>query len=165
MICSAVSLMLCSRCRPIRCRVFLPPVTTNKTRQSRDSWMAPGKVMVEDGLENFPPLAGNALLRMPPLPQAGLTAPSDHYFEPQAPTEIQRTARRLPAIEDFPPQAQKEWNAHHGASGEAWQSRCRKPQETGLFWTFDRLRTKISGAEIIVSCEPIAHIEHGRSRC
>jgi len=112
---------------------FPPSGHNEKTRQSRDSWMAPGKVMVEDGLENFPPLAGNALLRMPPLPQAGLTAPSDHYFEPQAPTEIQRTGRRLPAIEDFPPQAQKEWNAHHGASGEAWHQDAENRRKQGFF--------------------------------
>jgi cell division protein FtsZ len=99
---------------------------------ARDSWIAPGNVMIEDGLENFPPLTGNALLRTPPLPPPGSASSQGHHFEPQAPTEFQRASRRLPAIEDFPPQAQKEWNAHHGVSG-------RGAEEQGKQGFFGRL--------------------------
>lgn len=99
---------------------------------ARDSWIAPGNVMIEDGLENFPPLTGNALLRTPPLPPPGSAPSQGHHFEPQAPTEFQRASRRLPAIEDFPPQAQKEWNAHHGVSG-------RSAEEQGKQGFFGRL--------------------------
>ena len=92
------------------------PARTNLARNSRDSWIAPGNVMIEDGLENFPPLTGSALLRTPPLPSTGAPNSNGHSFEPQAPAEFQRSSRRLPMIEEFPPQAQKEWNAHQGAS-------------------------------------------------
>jgi cell division protein FtsZ len=102
--------------------------------RNRDTWIAPGKVMVEDGLENFPPLAGNALMRTPPLPQGGTTPPATHAFEPQPPTEIQRTSRRLPAIEDFPPQAQREWNAHHGGySAGGWPQGSEERRKQGFF--------------------------------
>jgi cell division protein FtsZ len=60
---------------------------------------------------------------------AGAPGSENHSFEPQPPTEFQRTSRRLPAIEDFPPQAQKEWNAHHSASG----GRAEQQGKTGLF--------------------------------
>ena len=112
---------------------FSPSGHNEQSRPIRDSWMAPGKVVVEDGLENFPPLAGSALLRTPPLPQSGATPQSGQYFEPQAPAEIQRAARRLPAIEDFPPQAQKEWNAHHRAPGDAWQHGAEERRKQGFF--------------------------------
>jgi cell division protein FtsZ len=101
----------------------------SESQHSRDSWIAPGNVMVEDGLQNFPPLTGSALLRTPPLPLAGAPGSENHSFEPQPPTEFQRTSRRLPAIEDFPPQAQKQWNAHRGAS----DGRAEQQAKTGLF--------------------------------
>ena len=37
---------------------FSPSGHNEQSRPIRDSWMAPGKVVIEDGLENFPPLAG-----------------------------------------------------------------------------------------------------------
>jgi cell division protein FtsZ len=109
------------------------PSGYHEPSRNRDSWIAPGKVVVEDGLENFPPLAGNALARTPPLPPAGTTQSSSHHFEPQPPAEIQRTSRRLPAIEDFPPQAQREWNAHHGGPNVAWQQGAEETRKQGFF--------------------------------
>jgi cell division protein FtsZ len=106
-----------------------PSSGPSDSHQSRDSWIAPGNVMVEDGLENFPPLTGSALLRTPPLPLPGTPGAGNHSFEPQPPTEFQRTSRRLPAIEDFPPQAQKQWNAHRNAS----DGRAEQQGKTGLF--------------------------------
>ncbi|MBA2126566.1 cell division protein FtsZ [Hyphomicrobium methylovorum] len=104
--------------------------TENDSRGSgRDSWIAPGNVSIEDGLENFPPLTGNALLRTPPLPPGGLTTASGHHFEPQAPAEFQRGGRRLPQIEDFPPQAQKEWNARRSTDG----GRSEESRKSGFF--------------------------------
>jgi len=113
-----------------------PSVHNEPSRQNRDSWIAPGNVMIEDGLENFPPLSGNALLRTPPLP-AG--SPGQHYdsrFEPQAPAEIHRGSRRLPGIEEFPPQAQKEWNAHHGSSSRSGARDAEEPRKPGLLERF-----------------------------
>jgi cell division protein FtsZ len=123
---------------------FSPSGHNEQSRPSRDSWMAPGKVMVEDGLENFPPLAGSALLRTPPLPQAGATPSSGHYFEPQAPAEIQRTGRRLPAIEDFPPQAQREWNAHHRGPGDTWRQGAEERRKQGFFGRLTGFGRKLS---------------------
>jgi len=105
------------------------PEQVEQPRPQRDSWMAPGNVLVEDGLENFPPLAGNALLRTPPLPHEGPTSSQGPYFDPQPPAEIPRTSRRIPSIEEFPPQAQKEWNAHRGTYGE----RQEEPRKPGIF--------------------------------
>jgi cell division protein FtsZ len=109
----------------------------------RDSWIAPGNVMIEDGLENFPPLTGNALLRTPPLPSSGSSAPSGHSFEPQAPAEFQRTSRRLPAIEDFPPQAQKQWNAHHSVTG----GRAETSAKQGIFERLANLSRSVKPAQ------------------
>ncbi|CAA2136948.1 cell division protein FtsZ [Hyphomicrobium sp. ghe19] len=111
-------------------------VHSEPARQNRDSWIAPGNVMIEDGLENFPPLSGNALLRTPPLP-AG--SPAQHYdsrFEPQPPAEIHRGSRRLPAIEEFPPQAQKEWNAHHGSGSRSGARDAEESRKPGLLERF-----------------------------
>jgi cell division protein FtsZ len=121
---------------------FSPPVHNESARQSRDSWIAPGNVMIEDGLENFPPLSGNALLRTPPLPSEGAAQSHGPRFEPQAPAEIQRTSRRLPGIEDFPPQAQKEWNAHHGRSSRSGGRDAEEPRKPGLLERFAGLARK-----------------------
>jgi len=110
---------------------------------SRDSWIAPGNVMIEDGLENFPPLTGSALLRTPPLPLPGTPNSNGHSFEPQAPAEFQRSRRRLPMIEDFPPQAQKEWNAHQGASGR----HAEEQGKPGLFGRLANLSRSVKSAQ------------------
>jgi cell division protein FtsZ len=99
--------------------------------------------MIEDGLENFPPLTGSALLRTPPLPLHGAPNASGHAFEPQAPAEFQRASRRLPMIEDFPPQAQKEWNAHQGALG----GRAEQQGKPGLFGRLANLSRSVKSAQ------------------
>jgi cell division protein FtsZ len=113
-----------------------PSVHNESPRQNRDSWIAPGNVMIEDGLENFPPLSGNALLRTPPLPSGSPGQYYDSRFEPQAPAEIHRGSRRLPGIEEFPPQAQKEWNAHHGSGSRSGARDAEEPRKPGLLERF-----------------------------
>jgi len=120
----------------------IPPSTlVDHARQQRESWSAPGNVLIEDGLENFPPLSGQALLRTPPLP-AGQNLPSPQsQFEPAPPAEYQRTSRRLPSIEDFPPQAQKEWNARTDArapGAEKGQKEAAKSSFFGKWSSFSR---------------------------
>jgi cell division protein FtsZ len=112
---------------------FSTPIHSEAPRSGRDSWVAPGNVTIEDGLENFPPLSGNALLRTPPLPAETAVPTYDHRFEPQAPTEIQRTSRRVPGIEEFPPQAQKEWNARHLGGGHSGGRGAEEQRKPGLF--------------------------------
>jgi cell division protein FtsZ len=113
-------------------------------RASRDSWTAPGNVIVEDGLENFPPLSGAALLRTPPLPQTGTIPVGGAHFEPQPPAEIQRSSRRIPGIEDFPPHVQREWNAHHGNEDTASPRYAEEPKKQGFFGRFTGLGRKSS---------------------
>ena len=102
-------------------------------RQARENWSGPGNVVIEDGLENFPPLSGQALLRTPPLPGGQSQAHAQSQFEPQAPTVYQRTSRRIPSIEDFPPQAQKEWNAHRGGYEHPSARDEKEPAKPGIF--------------------------------
>jgi cell division protein FtsZ len=115
---------------------FSEPIHREPPRGNRDSWVAPGNVTVEDGLENFPALSGNALLRTPPLPPDGIAAPHDHRFEPQPPTEIQRGARRVPGIEAFPPQAQKEWNSRHGSGAQSTGRSAEEQRKPGILGRF-----------------------------
>jgi cell division protein FtsZ len=99
--------------------------------------------MIEDGLENFPPLTGSALLQTPPLPSSGAPNSTGHSFEPQAPAEFQRSSRRLPMIEDFPPQAQKEWNAHQGTLG----GHAEQQGKPGLFGRLASLSRSVKSAQ------------------
>ncbi|WP_409561967.1 cell division protein FtsZ [Hyphomicrobium sp. MC8b] len=115
---------------------FSEPIHREQPRGGRDSWVAPGNVMIEDGLENFPPLSGNALLRTPPLPADAPAQNYDHRFEPQAPTEIQRGARRVPGIEEFPPQAQKEWNARQNGAPRTHGRDAEEQRKPGLLGRF-----------------------------
>jgi cell division protein FtsZ len=112
---------------------FSPAIHNEASRPSRDPWVGPGNVIIEDGLENFPPLSGNALLRTPPLPHEPSAPGYGHRFEPQAPTEIQRASRRVPGIEDFPPQTQKEWNARHNGGASLNSRDAEEPRKPGLF--------------------------------
>ncbi|MET0407136.1 MAG: cell division protein FtsZ [Hyphomicrobium sp.] len=121
---------------------FSAPIHNEPPRASRDSWVGPGNVTIEDGLENFPPLAGNALLRTPPLPNESAAPSYDGRFEPQAPTEIQRASRRVPGIEEFPPQAQKEWSARHGNGSRANSRDVEESRKPGLFGRFAGLGRK-----------------------
>ncbi|MFT3733225.1 MAG: cell division protein FtsZ [Hyphomicrobium sp.] len=124
-------------------QVFSDPIQRGQApRAPRDTWVSPGNVTVEDGLENFPPLSGSALLRTPPLPADGAPAAYDHRFEPQAPAEIQRASRRVPGIEEFPPQAQKEWNARHGGGSRTSTRDAGEQRKPGLFGRFASLGRK-----------------------
>jgi len=103
-----------------------PPV------DSRDTWAAPGGVMIEDGLQNFPPLSGPALANTPPLPNSmTYTQTSGHTydFQPAPPAEFDRTARRMPTVDDFPPHAQKIYRSSHGSYDAEMQE---SPKKQGL---------------------------------
>lgn len=92
-----------------------PPAPTQQMPPSREPWPAPGGVSIEDGFTPFAQQSGRAPNAYTP-PPAG---PAESYpqasgFEPAAPSEIRRAPRRMPAIEDLPPPAQREWNARQG---------------------------------------------------
>ncbi len=140
--CSGDWLKLCNQRPPLPRRIFRPLSTVNLLVGVETPGLPPGNVMIEDGLENFPPLSGNALLRTPPLPPEGAVRSQDPRFEPQAPMEIQRTSRRVPGIEDFPPQAQKEWDAHHGRTSRPGNRDAEEPRKPGLLERFAGLSRK-----------------------
>ena len=115
---------------------FFESVHREAPRAGRDSWVAPGNVTIEDGLENFPPLSGNSLLRTPPLPIGGVAPPHDLQFAPQAPTEIRRVSRWVPEIEEFPSQMQKEWNARQSSGARSGGRDAEEQRKPGLFGRF-----------------------------
>lgn len=115
---------------------FSEPIHRETPRGGQDSWVGPGNVTIEDGLENFPPLSGNALLRTPPLPAESPAPIYDHRFEPQAPAEIQRGSRRVPGIEEFPPQTQKEWNARQPGGSRSHGRDAEEQRKPGLLGRF-----------------------------
>lgn len=95
------------------------------------SWTAPGNVMIEDGLSHFPQLTGSDLARTPMLPQQPAPVPPEAQtypgFQPMPPAELQRSARRMPVVDDFPPVGQRVWNA--GQRAEADAGRAAEPQK------------------------------------
>ena len=107
-------------------------------RTTRDSWIAPGNVMVEDGLENFPPLAGNALLRTPPLPNVG--------HDGRNATSLLRAAGAYGnsaygttssgASKIFLRKRRRNGTRITAGRARRPQGRCRRAQKTRLFWTF-----------------------------
>ncbi len=78
---------------------------------TRETWQAPGNVLIERGYQ--PPPTG-AMPPPPPPPQSGDQA----AFRPQAPSEVRRPpqARRIPDVEDFPVVGQRAYHAGSGAT-------------------------------------------------
>ncbi len=110
-----------------------PTVPRRSPGDSGESWAGPGGVMIEDGLQNFPPLSGNALANTPPLPTSmTYTQTSGHTydFQPAPPAEFDRSARRMPTVDDFPPHAQKIYRSSQSAYGDEMQE---NPKKQGFF--------------------------------
>ncbi len=84
----------------------------------RPAWTSAGNVRIEEG---FAPFQGNGLspqyVGRPQPETGGWAQPQAQPYEPpqgfaaSPPAEMPRNARRMPAVEDFPPVAQREWNA------------------------------------------------------
>lgn len=88
---------------------------------SRETWQAPGNVLIERGFQ--PPPAG--AMQPPPPPQQ--QPPADAAgFRPQAPNEIRRPpeSRRIPDVEDFPVVGQR---AYYAGSGQGGGSSAPRP--------------------------------------
>jgi cell division protein FtsZ len=101
---------------------------------NRDSWTAPGNVIIEEGLNNFPQLSGSALSQTPPLPHEQGYQPSNHSeFQPQPPVEMPRGARRMPTIDDMPPVAQREWHARQNEQAMAREAHTDEGRKQGFF--------------------------------
>jgi cell division protein FtsZ len=83
---------------------------------SRESWRAPGDVVIEEGFSHLTWLARSARSRAQEG-DAGNDAEED--FKPAPPTDLRRGGRRMPEVEDFPPLAQREYRAKSGYGADA----------------------------------------------
>ncbi len=78
---------------------------------SHQTWRADGDVVIEEGLSHLSQHAQSP----PPAPErADATDMNADNFNPARPTEFRRAQRRMPAVEDFPPVAQREYRAKVG---------------------------------------------------
>jgi len=93
-----------------------PPPTQSREpgrSGSRETWRTDGDVVIEEGLSHLSQHAQSP----PPAPErADATGMNADNFNPARPTEFRRGQRRMPAVEDFPPVAQREYRAKVGYS-------------------------------------------------
>lgn len=106
-----------------------------------EAW-ASGNVTIEEG---FTPFAHQAARQpnphAPPAISAGEVPQGSRGFEPAPPVDIRRHPRRMPAPEELPVPAQREWQARQ-ASGGTPAATSEEGRKKGLF---DRL-TGLGGA-------------------
>ncbi len=90
-----------------------PPMPSRDAGKSgsRQTWRTDGDVVIEEGLSHLSQHAPSP----PPAPErADATDMNADNFNPARPTEFRRAQRRMPAVEDFPPVAQREYRAKVG---------------------------------------------------
>ena len=80
---------------------------------SRETWRAPGNVVIEEGFSHlaWPPQGAKS-----PASEPG--SRSSESFVPAPPVDARRSGRRMPEVEDFPPVAQREYRAKAGYATE-----------------------------------------------
>ncbi len=96
-----------------------PPMNDlqEQIRHARETWSAPGNVMIEEGLAHFQPIAQAGLAR--PAAAHNTPPPPPAQFQPAPPADIPRSARRMPNVDDFPAVGQKEWHAKQKGMADA----------------------------------------------
>ena len=90
-----------------------PPMQSREPGRSgsRETWRTDGDVVIEEGLSHLSQYAQSP----PPAPErADAIGMNADNFNPARPTEFRRGQRRMPAVEDFPPVAQREYRAKVG---------------------------------------------------
>ena len=85
---------------------------------SRETWRAPGNVVIEEGFSQMSWAPQQAPRGTAPRRDMAMRPAQ---FIPAPPADVRRGARRMPDVEDFPPVAQREYRAKasqapHGAS-------------------------------------------------
>jgi cell division protein FtsZ len=109
-----------------------PPYTAP---HAREPWRGPGNVTIEAGLPH---------LRSNPMPRRtsdGATQQADgpFGFTPAPPVDMPRTQRRFPAVEDFPPVAQREYRAKSACGSDAAAPGYARNEPRRRFGFLDRL--------------------------
>ncbi len=136
------------------------------------TWTAPGNITIEDGLSHFPQLTGASLGQTPALPQQNHAAsqwgtPPDfgrghgygeqQGFQPAPPAEFQTSARRMPAVEDFPDVGQRDWHAKQSAAGTSQARATESARSRGFFGRISALGRRSQEAA------PVAPMARGAS--
>ncbi len=82
----------------------------------RETWRAPGDVVIEEGFSHLTWLAQSARDR---ARRSSAASEPAREFKPAPPVNVRRGARRMPEVEDFPPIVQHEYRAKVGYADEA----------------------------------------------
>ena len=88
-----------------------PPAVPASGAAPRESWRAPGNVVIEEGFSQmaWPQPAARVQSQEGDADGGGTDG-----FTPAPPADIRRSARRMPDVDDFPPLAQREYRAKVG---------------------------------------------------
>jgi len=108
-----------------------PPMPSRDAGKSgsRQTWRTDGDVVIEEGLSHLSQHAQSP----PPAPErADATDMNADNFNPARPTEFRRGQRRMPAVEDFPPVAQREYRAKVGYPPQDPSHAVEDPPRRGL---------------------------------
>jgi len=108
-----------------------PPMPSRDAGKSgsRQTWRTDGDVVIEEGLSHLSQHAPSP----PPAPErADATDMNADNFNPARPTEFRRGQRRMPAVEDFPPVAQREYRAKVGYPPQDTSHAVEDPPRRGL---------------------------------
>jgi cell division protein FtsZ len=81
----------------------------------RESWRAPGDVVIEEGFSHLHWLAQAAHTR---AREGDVDPEQAREFKPARPVDVRRGSRRMPQVEDFPPIAQQEYRSKVGFNEE-----------------------------------------------
>ncbi len=112
--------------------------------QARDTWQAPGNVMIEEGYSPFGQQARGNVAQARAAPHQPANAPAQG-FEPMPPSDIRRPGRRMPDLQEFPEVAQREWQSKRtsaqpdGSKSDATKSEMSRNDDGRRKGLFSRL--------------------------
>jgi cell division protein FtsZ len=107
------------------------PAREHHAPQSRETWRAPGNVVIEEGFSQMNWAPQQAPRGAAPVDNANASEP----FIPAPPADLRRGARRIPDVEDFPPVGQREYRAKAGypaQGGSPPLPGSEEPQRRGI---------------------------------
>jgi cell division protein FtsZ len=106
------------------------PAREQQAAQSRETWRAPGNVVIEEGFSQMNWAPQHAPRTAAAVDNANATG----QFIPAPPADLRRGGRRIPDVEDFPPVAQREYRAKAGypTQGGAPPPGSEEPPRRGI---------------------------------